>query len=225
MNFLIYFLAILIVPILIQLYLKRTYSNHLKIESTSGLTGEQVARKILDDNQLSEIQVEEVLGNLTDHYDPRSKVVRLSSANFHGTSISSAAVSSHEVGHALQDAENYGFLRVRHALVPAANFGANLSFVFILLGVLLSSTGMLLVGIFAMSLAVLFQLITLPVEFNASIRAMDQMVSLGLIRNSEESKAKKVLNAAAMTYVAATVVAVAELVRFIYMFTGLNSED
>jgi Zn-dependent membrane protease YugP len=189
------------------------------------LTGEQIARKILDDNHLSEIQVEEVLGNLTDHYDPRSKVVRLSSANFHGTSIASAAVSSHEVGHALQDAENYGFLRVRHALVPAANFGSNISFVFILLGVLLSSTGMLLVGIFAMSLAVLFQLITLPVEFNASNRAMDQMVSLGLIRNSEESKAKKVLNAAAMTYVAATVVAVAELIRFIFMFTGLNSED
>jgi Zn-dependent membrane protease YugP len=223
--FLIYFAAILLGPLLIQMYLKRTYAKHLKIQASSMLTGREVARKILDANGLYDVTVEEVHGKLTDHYDPRSRTVRLSSDNYHGNSVAGVAVSAHEVGHAIQHAENYAFLSFRHALFPIANIGSNLSFFFILIGIIFSAANLVLLGIIAMAAAVIFQLVTLPVEFNASNRAMDQVLSLNIIRNNEERETKKVLNAAALTYVAATVVAVAELLRFILMFVGMNNED
>lgn len=225
MSFIIYFIIILIGPLLIQLYLKRTYASHLKVPASSGLTGREVARKILDENGLQHVRVEEVGGKLTDHYDPTAQTVRLSSENFYGSSISSVSVAAHEVGHALQHAEGYAFLRFRHALVPVASFGSNASFVLIILGAIMQWSGMLLLGIFAFAAAVLFQLITLPVEFNASSRAYDTMLSSYVIRNEEERGARRVLNAAALTYVAATVVAVAELLRFILMYLGMNNEE
>ncbi|EDL63393.1 zinc metallopeptidase, partial [Bacillus sp. SG-1] len=145
--------------------------------------------------------------------------------NYHGHSVAGAAVAAHEVGHAIQDSQSYAFLRFRHALVPVANIGSNLSWVFILIGIFTQLSGMLLLGIVLMAAGVLFQLITLPVEFNASSRAMDQIVSLGLIRNEEERHAKKVLNAAAMTYVAAAAVAIIELLRLLLIFTGMQGEE
>ncbi|MGM9924917.1 MAG: zinc metallopeptidase [Bacillus sp. (in: firmicutes)] len=225
MQFLIYFIIIMAVPILVQLYLKRTYSKYLAVPASSGLTGAQAARKVLDENGLYNVSVEEVHGQLSDHYDPRDKVVRLSSDNFHGHSIAAISVASHEVGHAIQDQVDYGPLRLRHSLVPIANIGSNMSFFVILAGMLLQSANLILLGVILMAAAVAFQVVTLPVEFNASSRARTQMVNLGLIRNEEESGAGKVLNAAAMTYVAATVIAVLELLRFVLMFLGMRSDD
>jgi Zn-dependent membrane protease YugP len=225
MGFIVYFILIMIIPLFVQMYLRSTYSKFLKVGTSSGFTGAQAARRILDQNGLYDVSVEEVRGHLSDHYDPRSRSVRLSSANYHGTSIASVSVAIHEVGHCLQHKAGYVPLRVRHALVPVANIGSNVSFILILIGILLSQPNFLLLGIIAMAAAVLFQVVTLPVEFNASSRALNVMISSGLIRNEEEYRAKKVLNAAALTYVAATVVAVAELLRFVLMFTGLQNND
>lgn len=224
MSFLIYFAILLIIPIWAQMRVRSAYGKYSKVPSSSGMSGAQVARKILDDNGLYDVTVEEVHGQLTDHYDPRTKTVRLSTDNYHGHSLAGTAVAAHEVGHALQDAEDYAFLRFRHALVPVANLGSNFSFFIILMGILFYSSNLLLLGIIFMAAAVLFQIVTLPVEFNASSRAMNQVVSLGIIRNDEERETKKVLDAAALTYVAAALVAVMELLRFIFIFIGMNRE-
>lgn len=216
--YIIYFILLMIIPLWAQSKVKTTYSKYSKVVTSSSLTGAQVARKILDENGLFDVHIEEVKGTLTDHYDPRSKVVRLSTGNYHGRSMAAAAVAAHEVGHAIQDAESYAFLNFRTALVPLASFGSNSAFIIIFAGIILNSMNLILLGIIFMSFAVLFQLITLPVEFNASSRAMDQLVMTGIITNSEERETKKVLNAAALTYVAAALVAVAELLRFILMF-------
>lgn len=219
-GYLIYIALLMIIPIWAQSKVKSTYAKYSKKPTSSMMTGAQVARKILDDNGLFDVRIEETKGVLSDHYDPRKKVVRLSSGNYHGQSMASSAVAAHEVGHAIQDQEEYGFLKFRTALVPVASFGSNISFFLILAGIFLSLSNLLLLGIVFMSAAVLFQLITLPVEFNASNRAMTQLVSTGIIRNDEERETKKVLNAAAMTYVAAALVAVAELLRFVLIFLG-----
>ncbi|WP_025026786.1 zinc metallopeptidase [Caldalkalibacillus mannanilyticus] len=225
MGFLVYFIIILAVPILIQLYLKRTYASFLKVSASSGLTGAEAARKILDENGLYNVTVEVVKGKLSDHYDPTAKVVRLSEDNYFGTSIASISVAIHEVGHAIQDQEGYPALRLRHSLVPIANLGSNFSFFLILGGILFQVSGLFLLGIAFFAAAVLFQVVTLPVEFNASSRALTAMVGSGLIKNNEEAGARKVLNAAALTYVAATVIAIMELLRFVLMYVGMNNDD
>lgn len=225
MGFLVYFALIILIPLWAQMKVKGAYKKYSKIGSSSGMTGAQVARKILDDNGLYDVRVEETAGHLTDHYDPRSKTVRLSSENYRGSSIAGAAIAAHEVGHAMQDAEEYAFLRFRHALVPVASLGSNFSWILILIGLFAQLSGLFLLGIIFMAAAVIFQIVTLPVEFNASSRAMDQVVSLGVIRNDEERETKKVLDAAALTYVASALVAVLELVRLILMYTGMTSED
>lgn len=223
-GYIVYIALLLIVPLWAQSKVKSTYKKYSKIATSSQMTGAQVARKVLDDNGLYEVRIEETRGKLSDHYDPRKKVVRLSSENYHGYSQAAAAIAAHEVGHAMQDAENYAFLRFRHALFPMANLGSNVSFILIIAGILLTMSNLILAGIVFMSFAVLFQLVTLPVEFDASNRAMTQLVSTGIIRNNEERSTKKVLNAAAMTYVAAAMVAVAELIRFILIFVASNRE-
>lgn len=225
MEFIIYLLIIMGLPLWAQMKVKHTYKKFSKVANSTGMTGAETARKILDDNGLFHISIEEVRGKLTDHYDPRSKVVRLSSSIYHGDSIAGTAVAAHEVGHAVQDSENYAPLRFRHALVPVASLGSNAAFILILIGLFAQLTGLFLVGIIFFAAVVLFQLVTLPVEFNASNRAMDQVVSLGVIRNDEEREAKKVLNAAALTYVAAALVALLELARFILLFIGMNGDD
>ncbi|MCM3122181.1 zinc metallopeptidase [Mesobacillus sp. AQ2] len=223
--YLIYFAIIILIPIWAQFKVKGAYKKYSQVASSSQMTGAEVARKILDDNGLYNVGVEETRGYLSDHYDPRAKVVRLSSGNFFGHSVAAAAIAAHEVGHAIQDAEDYAFLRFRHALVPVASLGSNFSWILILIGIFANLSGMLLLGILFMAAAVVFQVITLPVEFNASNRAMDQVVSAGIIRNDEERETKKVLNAAALTYVAAAAVAVLELLRLVMIYTGMTSED
>ena len=224
-SYLIYLAIIILIPIYAQMKVRSTYKRYTKVASSTRMTGAEVARKILDDNGLYNVHVEETRGYLSDHYDPRTKVVRLSSENYHGHSLAATAVSAHEVGHAIQDQQDYAFLRLRHSLVPVANIGSNLSWVFILIGFIAGFSNFVLLGIVCMLAAVIFQVVTLPVEFNASTRAMDQVVSLGIIRSDEERETKKVLNAAALTYVAAAAVAVLELVRLIMIYTGMNSDD
>ena len=211
----IYLAIIILIPIYAQMKVKSTYKKYSQVSASSRMTGAETARAILDQNGLYNVRVEETHGVLSDHYDPRDKTVRLSSDNYHGHSVAGVAVAAHEVGHAIQDKEGYAYLRVRHALVPVANFGSNISWILILIGIFADLSGFLLAGIIFMAAAVLFQIVTLPVEFNASSRAMDQVVSLGVIRNDEERETKKVLSAAAMTYVAAALVAVLELVRLL----------
>jgi uncharacterized protein len=225
MDFLIYFAIIILVPIWAQFKVKGTYNKYSRVPASSHMRGAEVARRILDSNGLHNVNVEETRGHLTDHYDPRTKTVRLSSQNFHGHSVAAAAIAAHEVGHAMQDQQDYAFLRVRHSLVPIASIGSNFSWVLIMVGIFAELSGLLLLGIIFMAAAVLFQVVTLPVEFNASNRAMDQVVSLGVIRNDEERETKKVLNAAALTYVAAAAVAVLELLRLIMIFTGMQRQD
>lgn len=224
-SYLIYFILIMIIPIYAQMKVKRAYKKYSEVPASNGYTGAEVARKVLDENGLYNVRVEEVGGFLSDHYDPTSKVVRLSSNNYHSHSLASTAVAAHEVGHAIQDKEDYSFMRLRHKLVPVANLGSNFSWILIIAGMIFQASGLLLLGIVFMAAAVLFQFVTLPVEFNASNRAMNQVVALGVIGAGEERETKKVLDAAALTYVAAAAVAVMELLRFILMYVGMNNDD
>lgn len=232
MGFLVYFIIIMAAPLLVQLWLKKTYKKYSEIPVSSGITGARAARQVLDGEGLSNVAIEEIQGSLTDHYDPVANVVRLSSDIYHGSTIAAVSVSIHEVGHAVQKSKKYVPLEVRHSLVPVANFGSKASFMLILAGMgltFLSMTGlgktMLLLGIIAMAAAVLFQVVTLPVEFNASSRAKGFLYDYGIVERNEESGVSSVLTAAALTYVASTVVAVAELLRFVLMFAGMNNNE
>ncbi|OXS80261.1 zinc metallopeptidase [Domibacillus enclensis] len=225
MIWIVYFALLILLPLWAQFKVKSTYKKYSKVPVSTGITGAEAARRILDDNGLQHVKVVESRGFLSDHYNPMTKTVNLSSNNFHGHSIAGAAVAAHEVGHAIQDKVGYAFLRFRHSLVPVANISSNMSWVFIMIGIFAQASNMLLLGIVLMAAGVLFQVVTLPVEFNASNRAMDQIVASGVIRNDEEREARKVLNAAAMTYVAAAAVAVLELVRLVLMYTGMAQSD
>jgi len=217
-SYLIYFAVILIIPLWAQAKVRSAYNKYSKVPTSTQMTGAEVARKILDDNGLFDVNIEQTKGVLSDHYDPRKKVIRLSKDIYHGRSMASSAVAAHEVGHAIQDEEEYAFLNFRSALFPVANLGSNMSFILIIAGLLMGLNNLILFGIIFMAAAVLFQFVTLPVEFNASSRAMDQLVATGIITNNEERDTKKVLNAAALTYVAAALVALLELMRFILIF-------
>ncbi|MCM3724388.1 zinc metallopeptidase [Neobacillus cucumis] len=223
--YLIYFAIIVLIPLWAQIRVKNTFAKYSRVPTSTYRRGADVAREILNANGLYHVAVEEGRGFLSDHYDPRNKTVRLSPENYHGNSIAAAAVAAHECGHAIQDGQGYAFLKFRHALVPVANLGSNASWILIMIGIFAHLSGLLLLGIVFMAAAVLFQLVTLPVEFNASNRAMNQVVSLGLIGNREHREARKVLNAAALTYVAAAAVAVLELLRLVLIFTGMNRND
>ncbi|MBB4823753.1 Zn-dependent membrane protease YugP [Sporosarcina luteola] len=221
--FWVYMGVIMLLPLYAQFKVKSTYNKYVRIRSTSGMTGAEVARMILDHNGLHDVKVVESKGFLSDHYNPLTKIVALSPQNYHEASVAGTAVAAHEVGHAIQDKEAYAFLRFRHRLAPVANITSNASWIFIIIGLVAQSMNSLLgIGILLMAVGVLFQIVTLPVEFNASSRAMNQIVELGIIRNEEEPHAKKVLSAAAMTYVAATAVAVLELLRLVLIFTNRN---
>lgn len=225
MSYLLYFAVIILIPLWAQMKVKSTFAKYARVPATTFRRGAEVAREILNANGLYHVSVEEGRGFLSDHYDPRTKTVRLSPEIYHGQSIAASAVASHECGHAIQDAEGYFFLRFRHTLVPVANIGSNFSWVLIMIGILAHLTGMLLLGIIFMAAAVIFQIVTLPVELNASNRAMRQVVSLGLIHQDEERNTRKVLTAAALTYVAAAAVAVLELLRLILIYTGMNRNN
>ena len=190
-----------------QMRVRSAFKKYSQVPSMARLSGAETARRILSEQGIYDVAVEETGGSLSDHYDPSSKVVRLSSDNFHGHHLAGLAVAAHEVGHAIQHANGYLPLNLRHAILPVANLGSSLGFPMVIGGMLFGFTGLIDIGILFFAGAVIFQLVTLPVEFNASSRAM-VILSQGYLAGDEVSSAKKVLNAAAMTYVAAAATAV-----------------
>lgn len=211
--------GILIVTVLItliaQAFVSSSYSKYKKVKNNKGVTGAEVAREILAKNGLENIYVVEVAGNLTDHYDPSRKTVRLSKDIYNGTSVAAIAVASHECGHAIQDKENYTFLKIRAALVPLVNFSSVAGYIAILIGILFSSLQLFWVGILLEAVILVFQLVTLPVEFNASNRALKKIEEYDLVNLEELTGAKKMLRAAAFTYVASAATALLQILRLI----------
>lgn len=206
-----------------QMKVQSTYQKYSEIPATNGRTGKDIAEIILRQNGINDVRVEMGQGFLSDHYDPMKKVIRLSPGNFQEPTVSGVAVAAHEVGHAIQHAQGYAPLQFRTAIFPLANIGTSLSWVFILAGLLflpglkLGGVSLLDVGIVLFSFGVLFQLVTLPVEFDASKRALVQLNNLGLVAPREQEGAKKVLDAAALTYVAAATAAILQLARLLIL--------
>ncbi|MCT8976879.1 zinc metallopeptidase [Clostridium sp. CX1] len=213
---------IILIPALIiaawaQFKVSSTFEKYSKVGSSGGYTGAQVARILLDSYGLYDIPVELTPGRLSDHYDPTRRVMRLSEEVYYGNSVASIGVAAHETGHAIQHKERYAPLVIRNSIVPVANFGSNASWILFLLGMVFGLKGLVSIGILLFTAAVVFQIITLPVEFNASNRALKILESKGILYGSELGGAKSVLSAAAMTYVAAALTAVAQLLRLIFI--------
>lgn len=207
-----------------QFKVSSTFNKYSTVRSINGYTGAQVARILLNDAGIQEVEIQQVPGKLSDHYDPRAKVLRLSSDVYGSTSVASIGVAAHEVGHAIQDKESYSALVFRNAIVPVVNFSSSLSWILFFIGILLSYSTLVTIGIILFSVVVLFQLVTLPVEFNASSRALKLLEARGILYDKEVDGARKVLSAAALTYVAATLMAVLQLVRLIAI-SNRNSND
>ncbi len=210
-----YMIPGLIISIWAQMKVKGTFAKYSKIRVQSGLSGAQAARRILDDNGLHNVRVEKVSGKLSDHFDPSSNVVRLSDSTYDATSVGAVGVAAHEVGHAIQHAQGYAPAKLRSAIVPVCNLGTSVSVPLIFLGFAFSLAQLIYVGIALFGLAVVFQLITLPVEFNASKRAIVTLGSNGMMTQEENNGVKKVLSAAALTYVAALVTSLLQLLYYI----------
>lgn len=213
---------ILLIPaIILALYaqykVRSTYEYYSQVPSARGMTGAQVARELLSTNGLHNVEVEETGGMLSDHYDPRTKILRLSSAIHRSRSVAALGVAAHEVGHAIQHGLRYFPLQVRHGLFPVANLGSTLAIPLFVIGLIFASGRLMDIGIIFFCGAVLFQVVTLPVEFNASRRALYQLQSGGYLAKDEIESARKVLNAAALTYVAATAMAVLTLIRLLIL--------
>lgn len=201
------------------------FNRYSKVRSMSGMTGAQTARRILDQNGLYNVKIEHISGNLTDHYDPRSKVLRLSDSTYSNTSVAAVGVAAHECGHAVQDNEGYEPLRIRSKMAPAANFGSRFGLPIFMMGLIFGANEVLMqIGIWVFLLAVLFQLITLPVEFDASKRALAMLTDYGILGSAEVEGSRKVLRAAAMTYVAAAASALLNLLRLV-LLSKRNDRD
>ena len=205
---------------LAQLYLSNSYSKYKKLESKNGISGKDTARKILDKNGLSNVKIKEVSGNLTDHYNPSNKTVNLSSDIYNGTSIASIAVAAHECGHAIQDKEGYFMLRLRSSMVPIVNLCTKIGYVILMISLLAGLLNLAFFGFILIMASLVFQLITLPVEFNASNRAKKKIDELNIISKEEQIGVSKMLFAAALTYVAAVINTLMQLLRMLLMIVG-----
>lgn len=223
-TYIIFVMPALIFAMYAQAKVNSTFNRYRVVRSRRGLTGAETARKILDLNGLGNVAVERVNGNLTDHYDPRSNVVRLSDSTYSSTSVAAIGVAAHEVGHAVQHAEGYAPIKVRNAIVPVVQIASYAAWPLAIFGVILSFEKLAVFGVLLFMATVLFQVITLPVEFNASSRALKTLESTMLLDGDELKASKKVLSAAAMTYVASTVVAIANLLRLLAI-TGVGRRD
>ena len=212
-----------VITLAAQFYINSRYKKYRAIENKNHLTGVEVARKILDANGLDDVYVTEVSGFLSDHYDPSRKVIRLSKDNFNGTSIASASVAAHECGHAIQDKEGYVFLRIRGALVPFVNLASSFGYIATLIGFLFNMLNLAWIGVGLELVILFFQLITLPVEFNASSRAEQQLLKLNLLSNQELDGTKDMLRSAAMTYVASLATTLLEILRLVLIL--FRSDD
>ena len=204
-----------------------TFNKYSKVRSMTGMTGEDAAKRLLNSQGIYDVTVRPVKGQLTDHYDPRTKTVNLSESVFHSTSVAAIGVAAHECGHAMQDNVGYVPLKLRGAIVPVANIGSQAAFPLIIIGVLIGGMGSPLVniGLILFSLAVIFQLITLPVELNASRRAITLLDQVGILGGQEVNQTRKVLGAAALTYVAALAASVLQLLRLVILFGGRRDND
>lgn len=215
MDYYILLIIAMIISMFASMKVKSNYQKFSKVHASSGLTGAEAAKIILDKNGIYDVTVQPINGTLTDHYDPKSKVIRLSQGIYDSNSISAVSVAAHEVGHAIQDNEGYALLRFRSALVPVVNFTSKFTFIVIFAGLFLELVELIDVGIILFALSVLFHIVTLPVELDASKRAMNTLVSNNIITSEEEYGTKKVLGAAAMTYVASMLASLIQLFRFI----------
>lgn len=229
-TYLVIVLPCLILSMWASSSVKSTFNKYAKVNSIRRLTGAEAAQRVLSANGVRGVRIERVSGNLTDHYDPKTNVIRLSDSVHSSTSVAAIGVAAHEAGHAVQYAQNYGPIKIRAAIIPITNIGSKLAMPLILAGILLSFLGsfsstLVYLGIAAFSLSIVFQLVTLPVEFNASRRAMEAIETAGLLTHEEQQGARKTLKAAAMTYVAATAVAVAQVVRLLVLFGGRRRRD
>ena len=218
--FLLFFIIPMVIGFWAQHRVKSTFAKNLQVRVANGMTGAQVARRVLDANGLNEVPVDETPGSLSDHYDPRSRSVHLSPEVFQGVSVASTAVAAHEVGHAIQHAKSYAFFKVRSSLFPAVQFASNIWMLFLLGGIFLQIADFIVLAIALYSVAVLFQIVTLPVEFDASKRAKRQLHDLGLVASNEGNGVEATLNAAAWTYVAGALAAIAQLLYFLSLLNN-----
>jgi Zn-dependent membrane protease YugP len=223
MGYLIFIMPALLLSIYAQYKVSNTFKKYSELRSSRGVTGAEVANTIARRSSLN-IKIEPVAGSLSDHYDPLSKTVRLSESVYGSNSISALGVAAHEVGHALQHRDRYGLLELRHKLVPATNFSSSASFPILLIGFFMQNLGLVMLGIILFSVVVLFHLVTLPVEINASRRAVALLSENGLVSAAELPGVKSVLSAAALTYLAATLSAVSNLFYYLLIFTS-GGED
>lgn len=214
-----------LISLFAQFLVNSRFSKYSRVRSRSGMTGAQAAERILQSQGIYDVAIQRVSGKLTDHYNPRNKTLNLSDAVYASTSVAAVGVAAHECGHAIQHARGYAPLSFRSALVPVANIGSQLSWLFIILGIFFGgSHTLIMIGILMFSAAVLFQLVTLPVEFNASGRALKLLSETGILQKDEVSDTRKVLSAAALTYVAAATTAVLQLLRLLRLFGGNDSD-
>lgn len=220
-GFDIYYIILILPAFLISLFaqikVSSTFTKYSKTINMSGLTGAAAAEKVLLSHGVTNVRIERVNGNLTDHFDPRTNVIRLSDSVWGSTSVAAVGVAAHEAGHAVQYAENYAPIKIRNTILPVVNFGSRFSFIAILLGIVFASDLLITVGIVLFSFATLFQILTLPVELNASKRAMQTIRNQALLSDDEATDAKKVLTAAAMTYIAAVIMSIAQLMRLLLL--------
>lgn len=223
--FIIYGLPIiaLVITLIAQGFVSSSYSKYSKVKNERGITGKEAARYLLDKNGLSEVDVVETTGYLTDHYDPRSKIIKLSRSVYNDASIAAVSVACHECGHAIQDKVGYTFLKIRSALVPVVNFSSYAGYFAILFGCLFGALNLIWVGIFAEVVILLFQIITLPVEVNASKRALQELESANFLNRNELKHGKTMLTAAALTYVASIATTIIQILRLFLMF-GRNND-
>jgi uncharacterized protein len=225
-TYLMYMLPAFILMMAVQAYVNSAYKKWSRVQARSRLTGAQAAERLIQRGGLYHVRVEGIAGKLSDHYDPKSKVLRLSQGVYQGNSVASLAIAAHELGHAMQDQDGYFPLRLRAALVPAVNIGSYLGWILIIIGMLLRMTGLAWVGVIVFSLGAIFALATIPVELNASNRAKRLLVESGLIVGEDEQRGvNNVLNAAALTYVAALITAVLQLLYFVSMVVGMGGRN
>ena len=222
-NYTIPFLGF-IITLVAQIYVNNSYNKYKYQGLKKKITGVEVARTILDRNGLQDIKIEKVSGNLTDHYDPKSKKIRLSSDIYSGDTIAAASVAAHECGHAIQHKENYTFLKIRASLVPVVNFSTKFGYIAVMIGLLFSSYKIAIIGLLLLLAMLLFQIITLPVEFNASSRAKKQLVDLNIIDTYELEDSKIMLNAAALTYVASVLATMLQILRLALIIFGRRDD-
>ena len=215
-------LIIIFLPLIAQLYISITYGKSTKKETSKGLTGFDVARQILDKYNLEDVLILETSGTLTDHYNPSRKVVKLSKEIYHGTSIAANAVAAHEVGHAIQDKEGYTFLKIRSMLFPVVSITSRFSYLIIIFGFIFEAINLIWLGIITVGIGIIFQIVTLPVEFNASSRALIELNNLNIADDRDSNGIRKMLVAAAFTYVASTIAEIFQLLRLINMINDRN---